>query len=73
METPTETAQFKIAQIHFGNSDTNYSVIHINLTEWFRYEINAFDYTVKNFEIMIDGKMQNIEFGTSPSFSTADC
>ena len=43
METPTETIQFKIAQIHFSNSDTTYSIIHINLTEWFRYEINSFD------------------------------
>jgi peptidyl-prolyl cis-trans isomerase B (cyclophilin B) len=68
METPTETVQFKIAQIHFGNSDTNYSIIHINLTEWFRYEINSFDYTVKNFEIMIDGNMQSIEFGDHPVF-----
>ena len=68
IQTPTETANFKIAQIHFSNADTNYSVIHINLTEWFRYEINAFDFTVKNFEIMIDGKMQNIEFGNHPVF-----
>jgi len=68
METPTETVQFKIAQIHFSNSDTNYSIIHINLTEWFRYEINSFDFTVKNFEIMIDGKMQPIEFGDHPVF-----
>ena len=48
METPTETVQFKIAQIHFGNSDTNYSIIHVNLTEWFRYEINSFDFMVKH-------------------------
>ena len=41
--------------MHFSNSDTTYSIIHINLTEWFRYEINSFDYTIKNFEIMIDG------------------
>ena len=68
METPTETVQFKIAQIHFGNSDTNYSVIHINLTEWFRYEINSFESAVKTFEIMIDGKMQSIEFGDHPVF-----
>jgi len=68
METPTETVQFKIAQIHFSNSDTNYSIIHINLTDWFRYEINSFDFTVKNFEIMIDGKMQSIEFGDHPVF-----
>ena len=69
MDTPTETVQFKIAQIHFGNSDMNYSVIHINLTEWFRYEINSFDYTVKSFEIMIDGKMQLIDFGYHPVFA----
>jgi len=68
METPTETVQFKIAQLHFSNSDTNYSIIHINLTEWFRYEINSFDFTVKNFEIMIDGKMQPIEFGDHSVF-----
>ena len=68
METPTETVQFMIAQIHFNNSDTNYSVIHINLTEWFRYEINSFDFTVKNFEIIIDGKMQPIDFGNHPVF-----
>jgi len=59
----TETAQFKIIQIHFSNSDTAYSIVHVNLTEWFRYEINSFDYTVKNFEIMIDGIMQPINFG----------
>jgi len=68
METPTETIQLKIAQIHFGNSDTNYSIIHINLTEWFRYELNSFDSTVKTFEIMIDGKMQSIGFGHHPVF-----
>jgi len=68
METPTETVQFKIAQIHFSNSDTAYSIVHINLTEWFRYEINSFDYTVKNFEIMIDGKMQPVNFNDGPVF-----
>jgi len=68
IQTPTETVQFKIAQIHFSNSDTNYSVIHINLTEWFRYEVNSFDSTVKTFEIMIDGKMQSIEFGDHSVF-----
>ena len=68
IQTPTETTEFKIVQMHFSNSDTNYSIIHINLTEWFRYEINSFDFTAKNFEIMIDGKMQNIEFGDHPVF-----
>ena len=68
IQTPTETVQFKIAQIHFGNSDTTYSIIHINLTEWFRYEINSFDFVVKNFEIMIDGTMQSTGFGNHPVF-----
>ena len=68
IQTPTETVQFKIAQIHFGNSDTTYSIIHINLTDYFRYEINSLDFTVKNFEIMIDGTMQNIDFGNHPVF-----
>jgi len=68
IETPEETVQFKIVQIHFSNSETNYSVIHINLTEWFRYEINSFDSTVRTFEIMIDGKIQNIEFGDHSVF-----
>jgi len=69
IQTPTETVQFKIAQIHFGNSDTTYSIIHINLTDYFRYEINSFGYTVKNFKIMIDGMMQPIDFGDHPVFA----
>jgi peptidyl-prolyl cis-trans isomerase B (cyclophilin B) len=64
----TETAQFKTIQIHFSNSDTTYSIIHVNLTEWFRYEINSFDYTVKHFEIMIDGIMQPADFGDHAVF-----
>ena len=68
VQTGEEIEQLKIAQIHFTNSDTAYSIVHINLSDWFRYEINAFDYTVKNFEVMIDGKMQPIDFGTHPIF-----
>jgi peptidyl-prolyl cis-trans isomerase B (cyclophilin B) len=68
IQTPTETAQFKIIQLHFSNSDRTYSITYVNLAEWFRYEINAFDYTVKNFEIMIDGTMQPIGFGNHPVF-----
>ena len=64
----TETAQFKVIQIHFSNSDTVYSIIHINLTEWFRYEINSFDFTVRSFEIMIDGIMQPADFGDHAVF-----
>ena len=68
IQTEAGIEQFKIAQIHFNNLETNYYIIHINLTEWFRYEINSFDYTVKNFEIMIDGKMQPIDFGNHSVF-----
>ena len=63
-----ETVQFKIAQMHFSNSDTTYSIIHINVADWFRYEINSFDFVVKEFEIKIDGMMQPIDFGYHPVF-----
>ena len=68
LQTPTETVQFKIIQIHFTNSDLAYSIIYVNITEWFRYEINAFVQTVDNFEIMFDGKMQPINLGESTVF-----
>ena len=64
----TETEQFKIIQIHFMNSELSYSIIYVNVTEWFRYEINAFVQTVDNFEVMFDGKMQPINFSESPVF-----
>ena len=66
--TGLETVQFKIIQIHFMNSELSYSIIYVNLTEWFRYEINAFVQTVDNFEVMFDGKMQPINFSESPVF-----
>ena len=68
VETETETVQFKILQIHFNNLDTNYSVIYVNVTEWFRYEANAFSAVVKDFQIMIDGKIQPANFGESSVF-----
>jgi len=64
----TEIEQFKIIQIHFMNSELSYSIIYVNVTEWFRYEINAFIQTVDNFEVMIDGKMQPINFDDNPVF-----
>ena len=67
-QTQTETVKFKIMQIHFANSEFNYSVIYINVAEWFRYEINAFDAVVKNFEIMYDGNQQQINFASEPIF-----
>ena len=68
LQTPTETIQFKIIQLSFTNSEFQYSIIYINVTEWFRYELGAFLQTVDNFEIMIDGKMQPINFDSYPIF-----
>jgi len=68
LQTPTETIQFKIIQLSFINSELQYSIIYVNVTEWFRYELGAFLQTVDNFEIMIDGKMQPINFDDSPIF-----
>ena len=66
--TEKGTVQFKIIQLTFINSEFQYSIIYVNVTEWFRYEINAFLQTVDNFEVMIDGKMQPINFDSSPVF-----
>ncbi len=66
--TETETTQFKMLQLHFTNSELSYSIIYINVTEWFRYEVNAFWQTTVNFEAMFDGEMQNIKFGKDPVF-----
>ena len=67
-QTPTETLQFKVMQLHFLNSELSYSLIYVNLTDWFRYEINAFVQTVNNFEVLIDGELQPINFGRDPIF-----
>ena len=66
--TEEGTVQFKIIQLTFINSEFQYSIIYVNITEWFRYEINAFIQTVDNFEVMIDGKMQPINFDDNPVF-----
>ena len=68
LQTPTETFQFKILQLHFINSEFSYSIIYVNLTEWFRYEVNAFIQTVNAFEVIFDGKMQPINFSRDPIF-----
>jgi len=68
LETPEGTVQFKIIQLSFINSESQYSIIYVNVTEWFRYELNAFLQTVDNFEIMIDGRMQPINFDDGPIF-----
>jgi peptidyl-prolyl cis-trans isomerase B (cyclophilin B) len=68
LQTPDGTVQFKIIQLSFINSESQYSIIYVNVTEWFRYELGAFLQTVDNFEIMIDGKMQPINFDSYPVF-----
>jgi len=68
LNTEQGTVEFKIIQLTFINSELQYSIIYVNVTEWFRYELNAFLQTVNNFEVMIDGKMQPINFDSSPVF-----
>jgi len=68
LETSEGTVQFKIIQLNFINSEFQYSIIYVNVTEWFRYEIGAFLQTVDNFEIMIDGRIQPINFDDNPIF-----
>jgi len=68
LQTPEGTVQFKILQLSFINSESQYSIIYVNVTEWFRYELGAFLQTVDNFEIMIDGKMQPVNFDDGPIF-----
>ena len=68
LQTEQGPKQFKILQLYFNNLETNYSVIYVNTTEFFRYEVNAFSYTVSNFHIMVDGEMQRLLFGESPVF-----
>jgi peptidyl-prolyl cis-trans isomerase B (cyclophilin B) len=69
-DTEKGTVQFKIIQLTFIDSELQYSIIYVNVTEWFRYELNAFTQTVDNFKIMIDGKMQPINFDANPIFKT---
>ena len=66
--TEKGTVEFKIIQLTFINSELQYSIIYVNVTEWFRYELNAFLQTVENFEVMVDGKMQPINFDDSSVF-----
>jgi len=39
LQTPEGTVQFKIIQLTFINSEFQYSIIYVNVTEWFRYEL----------------------------------
>jgi len=66
--TETETIQFKILQLSFVNSEFNYTIAYVNVTEWFRYEVNAFIETADSFKIMLDGHMQPIDFADNVVF-----
>ena len=68
LQTETETIKFKLVQLHFSNSDFDYSIIYLNVADWFRYEVNAFDTIARDFKIMIDGEMQSINFVNEPIF-----
>ncbi len=67
-EADTGTTKFKMLQLHFTNEDRNYSIVYVNVEDWFRYEVNAFHQTVVNFEAMFDGEIQPINFGQDPVF-----
>jgi len=69
-DTERGDVQFKIVQLTFINSEFQYSIIYVNVTEWFRYELSAFTQTVDNFEIMIDGIIQPVNFDDNPIFKT---
>ena len=60
LQTPDGTVEFKILQLSFINSEYQYSIIYVNVTEWFRYELGAFLQTVDNFEIMLDGNFSSV-------------
>ena len=68
LQTSTEPIKFKIIQLHFTNLKTNYAVIYVNVIDFFAYEINAFDQTVQEFKTTIDGKLQPINFASSPVY-----
>ena len=68
LQSETETRTFKLLQIHFDDGEINYSIIYINIHEWFRYEVNAYRTVIDTFEIMIDGQMQSINFIDEPIF-----
>ena len=68
LQSETETTKFKLMQIHFDDGELGYSIIYLNVHEWFRYEVNAYRTVVDTFEIMIDGQMQLINFIDEPIF-----
>jgi len=68
LETPDKTYQFKIIQIHFTNQELQYSLVYVNTTEFFRYEVTSFTQVLKDFIIPIDGKLQRLDFTTNEGY-----
>jgi len=68
LQTENGPIQFKVLQLHFNSSDKTYSIIYVNVTEWFRYEVPAFRQVVEDFQIVIDGEMKQIGFAKEPIF-----
>jgi peptidyl-prolyl cis-trans isomerase B (cyclophilin B) len=68
IQTDTDPIKFRILQLHFVNLENAYSIVYVNVEDWFRYEVGAFHQVVENFEIMIDGKMQSILFQKDPIY-----
>jgi len=68
IQTDTDPIKFRILQLHFVNLENAYSIVYVNVEDWFRYEVGAFHQVVENFEIMIDGKMQSILFQEDPVY-----
>jgi len=68
IQTDTDPIKFRILQLHFVNVENAYSIVYVNIEDWFRYEVGAFHQVVENFEVMFDGKMQSILFQEDPVY-----
>ena len=68
IQTETDPIKFRILQLHFVNLENAYSIVYVNVDDWFRYEVGAFHQVVENFEVMFDGKMQPILFQEDPVY-----
>ena len=68
IQTDTDPIKFRILQLHFVNSENAYSIVYVNVDDWFRYEVGAFHQVVENFEVMFDGKMQPMSFASDPVY-----
>jgi len=68
IQTETDPIKFRILQLHFVNLENAYSIVYVNVDDWFRYEVGAFHQVVENFEVTFDGKMQSTLFQEDPVY-----